>query len=282
MGGTEEEEQEEDEEDDDDENEPTSCIGHFDRMDAEYAPKPTKQARVYVFYDEDPVASWSGTPLLQQNEVSRRWDAMVADRKRARELGLLEDSSETEGRRTPPGGAPRIVLSGPSDEEEDDQENEEVPDETSPSRTLESQVEAPRRSPRHSQPPTTPSPHSPMDMLKAVRAARTAVHRYEDPFLAGRLAATSVIMVHDGQLAEAKRLGRWSVDLVGNKEWDKMVDMYGPEPRLKTDDKNWMSSMLDDVHNSLRPIDELRAAELRRMILEWQDMDILPKVQGGQ
>jgi len=237
--GDDEDENDEEEEavENDRDNEPTSCVGHFDRLDVEYAPKPTKQARAYVFYDENPVASWSGTPLLQQNEFSQRWDAMVADRKRASELGLLEDSSETEG----------------------------------------------RRSPRHSHPPTSP-PHSPMQVLKRLQTSRTAVHRpeYEDLFFAGRLASTSVIMVHDGQPAEAERLGRWSVDLVGKKAWDKMVEMYSPGSRLETDDKNWMSSMLDDVHTWLRPIDDERAAELRTMISRWQDMDILPKIQGGQ
>jgi hypothetical protein len=270
-------EEEADEEEDDDgehDQEPASCIGHFDRLDVEHAPKPTKQARVYVFYDENPVASWSGTPLLQQNKASQRWDSVVADRKRARELGLLEDSSETEGRRTPPlpppTSGPSIVLSAPSDEEEED--DDEQSDGLPPSRTLETKVEEPRRSPRHSHPPTTSSQHSPMQMLKRLRVSRNAVRRpeYEDPFIACRLAATSVLMVHDGLLAEAERLGRWSVDLVGKRAWDKNVEVY-------------ISSMLDDVHTSLRSIDEERAAELRGMISRWQEMDILPGIiAGGQ
>jgi hypothetical protein len=283
-------EEEADEEEDDDgehDQEPASCIGHFDRLDVEHAPKPTKQARVYVFYDENPVASWSGTPLLQQNKASQRWDSVVADRKRARELGLLEDSSETEGRRTPPlpppTSGPSIVLSAPSDEEEED--DDEQSDGLPPSRTLETKVEEPRRSPRHSHPPTTSSQHSPMQMLKRLRVSRNAVRRpeYEDPFIACRLAATSVLMVHDGLLAEAERLGRWSVDLVGKRAWDKNVEVYISAPRLETDDGDWMSSMLDDVHTSLRSIDEERAAELRGMISRWQEMDILPGIiAGGQ
>lgn len=235
-----------------------------------------------MFYDENPVASWSGTPLLQQNEASQRWDSVVADRKRARELGLLEDSSETEGRRTSPQtGGPSIVLSAPSDEEEeDDEQSDGLP----PSRTLETKVEEPRRSPRHSHPPSS-SHHSPMQILKRLRVSRNAVRRpeYEDPFIACRLAATSVLMVHEGLLAEAERLGRWSVDLVGKRAWDKNVEVYISAPRLETDDKDWMSSMLDDVHTSLRSIDEERAAELRGVISRWQDMDIFPGIiAGGQ
>jgi hypothetical protein len=60
------------ENDDDGETEPTSCVGHFDRLDVEHTAKPTSQARVYVFLDEHAIATWSGTPLLQQNEVSQR------------------------------------------------------------------------------------------------------------------------------------------------------------------------------------------------------------------
>jgi hypothetical protein len=190
-------------------------------------------------------------------------------------LGLLEEDSETEGRRTPK-RSPRIALSAPSDEE--DEEDGEVSDGLPPSRTVKLEVEEPRRSLRLSHPPTS-SPNPPMCMLRRLRVSRTAVQipKCEDPFFAGRLAATSVIMVHDGLFAEADRLGRWSVNLVGKKMWDKMAECYGSAPRLVTDDRNWMSSLLDDVHTRLRLIDEERAAELRGMSLKWQDMGIIPK-----
>jgi hypothetical protein len=260
---------------DDDDKELPSCAGHFDRLDGEYAPKPTSQARVYVYHGESVVASWSGTPLLQQDGDSKLWDNVFAAGKRSRQLEL-DDSSETEGRRTPK-RIPRIVLSAPSDGE-DGGVSEEI--RLQPSRTLlSSEVERPRRQLRSSHPHTISSPQSPKRLLKKLRVSRTAVHlpQCEDPFFAGRLAATSVIMVREGLLAEAERLGRWSVNLVGKKQWDKMVECYDSAPRLDSDDRNWMASMLDDVHTSLRPVDEERAAELRAMSSEWQVMGILPK-----
>jgi hypothetical protein len=169
------------------------------------------------------------------------------------------------------------VLSAPSDEEDGGRVSDTR---LQPSRTvLSSEVERPRRQLRNSRPLTPSSPQSPKRLLKKLRVSRTAVHlpECEDPFFAGRLAATSVIMVRDGLLAEAERLGRWSVNLVGKKQWDRMVECYGSAPRLDSEDRNWMASMLDDVHTSLRPVDEEKAAELRGMSSEWQVMGILPK-----
>jgi hypothetical protein len=275
--GEEEEEEEEEGEDNhgddgDNDDELPSCTGHFDQLDVEHNPKPAPQARVYVYHGKSIVASWSGTPLLQQNEDSQIWDSVFASRKRSGQFEL-DDSSETEGRRTPKRD-PRIVLSVPSDEEEN-----EVPEIIPPSRrTLSSEVEHPRRQLRNSRSPTS-SPPSPKRLLKKLRASRTAVHlpECEDPFFAGRLAATSVIMVREGLLAEADKLGRWSVNLVGKKQWDKMVECYASAPRLNSDDRNWMACLLDDVHTSLQPVDEEKAAELRGMSSEWQVMGILPR-----
>jgi hypothetical protein len=84
-------------------------------------------------------------------------------------------------------------------------------------------------------------------------------------------------MAREGLLAEADKLGRWSVNLVGKKQWDKMVECYASAPRLDSDDRNWMACLLDDVHTSLHPVDEEKAAELRGMSSEWQVMGILPR-----
>lgn len=282
TGETDEEEEEEEEEDGDDgededdqgdtiNEEPPSCVGHFDRLDVEYTSKPA-QARVYVYHDERRVATWSGTPLLQQNEASQHRDSVAAAMRRSGQLEL--DDSEMEGRGTPRGG-PRIILSAPSDGQD-----EKAPDRLAPSTTFSSGVEGSRRQLRkRSNPPSPSSPQSPRRVLKKLRVSRTAVHlpESEDPFFAGRLAATSVIMVRDGLLAEAERLGRWSVDLVGKKQWDRMVECYGSSSRLDTDNHNWMASLFDDVHTSLQPIDEEKAAQLQGMTLEWQDMGILPR-----
>lgn len=178
-------------------------------------------------------------------------------------------------------GPPCIVVLEPSDSEDDqesdDQESDDQEsDRLAPSRTISSGVKDPhQRQQRNSHPPSA----SPKSILKKLRVSHTAtlLPGGEDPFFAGRLAATSVIMVREGQLAEAKRLGRWSVDLVGKREWDKMVENFGSAPRLDGDDADWMASMLDDVDTALRSIDEERAAELRGMRLEWQHMGVLPR-----
>lgn len=248
--------------------EPPSCFGHFDRLDVEYTPKPAAQAQVWVIHDGRSEDAWTNPPLLQNNRNSRRWDssaaAAAATERSIRHYSDPEES-ETEGRRTPTREGEVGFDVG---EEEDD---DEAPDED-PLSSRASSLEAEEDTP-------TLSPQSPRRMLKKLRVSHTAVRvpQAEDPYFAGRLAQMSLLMIHDGHMVEAKRLGRWGIDLVGEKEWDKVVEYYGSEPRLETDNGDLMVLILLDVDINLRPIDEARAEELRGMSLEWQDMGILPR-----
>ena len=167
------------------------------------------QPKVYVFHGERVVATWAGSALLQHAEVAQRWDSVCADTaadadvaaatERSTGQSEVEDSSETEGRRTPVRGPPCIVVLEPSDSEDDqesdDQESDDQEsDRLAPSRTISSGVKDPhQRQQRNSHPPSA----SPKSILKKLRVSHTAtlLPGYEDPFFAGRLAATSVIMV---------------------------------------------------------------------------------------
>ena len=237
-------------------------------VDVEYTPKAVAQAQVWVIHDERTDDAWTNPPLLQNNRNSRRRASGAAAAATGRSIRRLEseaseEESETEGRRTP------TREEAASNEEYDDEPVDGLP---LSSRTSELEAE---------ETPTSSS-QSPRRMLKKLRVSHTAVRipQAEDPYFAGRLVQISTFMIHDGQLVEATRLGRWGVDLVGKKEWDKWVEYYGPEPRLETDNGDFVALLLLDIDNNLRPIDEARAEELRGMSLEWQAMGILPRRSG--
>jgi len=267
--GGDEEEHGDNDNGDDNANEPTSCFGHFDRLDVEYTPKPAAQVMIRVIHDWRVDDAWTSPPLLMDGGRSRRQDSVATTAAAAAERSI----KRWEGRRTPTGDT-HIVFDMSSDVEDDD----EAPDRTSLSRTMSLEAEDPQQEQYDPPSPTLPS-HSPRRVLKKLRRSHTAVRilRAEDPYFAGRLAQISVFMIHEGQMVEAERLGRWSVDLVGKYEWDRKVEDYGSEPRLETDNGELVNLLLDDLDMNLSPVDEARAAELRGMSLEWQDMGILPR-----
>lgn len=78
---------------------------------------------------------------------------------------------------------------------------------------------------------------SPEYMLMSLRVSEDAERQplAEDLYFAGRLAATCVILMRDEQLHAAKVLGQWSVDLVGKRHWNKMVDYHSTAPRDDND-----------------------------------------------
>lgn len=111
---------------------------------------------------------------------------------------------------------------------------------------------------------------------KSATAGRLTVT--EDPYFAGRLAYTALIMLRDGLMIEARRLAQWSVNLVGNEEWRKMVENHGSAPRHENDDGFWMAWMLGEVDVNLRPVDVCKTDELQHLVSQWTQMGILPQV----
>lgn len=99
----------------------------------------------------------------------------------------------------------------------------------------------------------------------------------EDPYYAGRLAATSVILARDGLVHEALKLGQWSVDLVGQHEWDKMIDSHVAAPRDENDNGEWMVDILAEIDTHLANIDSGKVMELRELVVELQRKGILPE-----
>lgn len=104
----------------------------------------------------------------------------------------------------------------------------------------------------------------------------------EDPYFAGRLAATSVILLRNGRLREARMLGQWSVNLVGKHGWDKMVDIHESAPRDDNDNGEWMARMLGEVDIHLRHIDSGMVMQLRELVLDLQIKGIIPREEDDQ
>lgn len=79
------------------------------------------------------------------------------------------------------------------------------------------------------------SPRSTLMGLRVPRNEMKQILEAQDPYFAGRLAATSVILMRDELMDDAKRLGQWSVALVGKRAWVKMVESYTSAPRDEND-----------------------------------------------
>ena len=114
-------------------------------------------------------------------------------------------------------------------------------------------------------------------MSLQVSTSTERISAAEDPYFAGRLAATSVILARDGLMHEAVKLGQWSVDLVGQHEWDKMIDSHVAAPRDENDNGEWMAGLLAEVDTHLANIDLSKVMELRELVVELQRKAILPE-----
>lgn len=79
---------------------PTSCFGHFDRLDLEYTPKLKTKARIVVYHDNS-VAGWSNTSSLTGAGISSRdfaardgGDGTEERRRSKRKIGSISSPME--------------------------------------------------------------------------------------------------------------------------------------------------------------------------------------------
>ena len=173
---------------------PTSCFGHFDRLNIEYTPKPKKKARVVVHHD-GPVAAWSNASALR--------DVGMSSRDSAEQYALGETETSVKDGEVPL-SEPRAQATReplPEDDFNTDDEGGEYP--------------------------------APWDILTSLRISSDAERQpeAEDPYFAARLAATCVILLRDELEEAARALGQWSIDLVGRRLWYRIVEDYITTPR---------------------------------------------------
>lgn len=121
-------------------------------------------------------------------------------------------------------------------------------------------------------------PRSPGGLLTYLEVSENTVtlSEAEDVYFAGRLASACVILIRDGLIGEASRLGQWSVNLVGKELWDRMVMVYASEARDDNDDERWVRYILGEVVLVLGKMDATKSAELQQMVVGWQAAGILP------
>jgi hypothetical protein len=251
---------------------PTSCFGHFDRLDVEYTPKPTTKARVVVYHD-GPIAawSWSNTAVLR--------DTGIASQDFAARCGIdgMEGVVEEGGGEAV--SQERAELAASSMQDVDADAGEEEPPTERQIESLKQELEVKLKEEEYAAMTTEQVELSaPLNMLTSLQVSDDAerVLLAEDLYFAGRLAATCVILQLDGMDRAAEVLGQWSVDLVGKRYWDKMVVSYGTAPRHENETGDWMAYLLGEVDINLRKFDEGKAKELRDFVGELQEFGIIP------
>lgn len=102
-----------------------------------------------------------------------------------------------------------------------------------------------------------PPPAAPASMLYNIRASDTAKSTREqqkDPFVCSRLASAVVTLFRMGKAREAKALGQFAIDLMGEESWDEWLPLYMDEPPGK-DDAEWVMTLLGDVAIALKTVD---------------------------
>jgi len=217
------------------------------------------KARVVVYHDS-PIAAWSNTSALRNAGVSSL-DFAARCKVEGTESSLEDGEAEA--------ASQRYTESAASSMQDADATTDEEISTTEQRPALESvsmddeEVELPE----------------PWNLLSLLRVSDDAERQplAEDLYFAGRLAATCVILLRDGMLDEAKVLGQWSVDLVGKRNWNKMVESYSTAPRDKNDNGAWMAYLLAEVDINLRKFDEEKAKELRDFVGELQEFGIVPQ-----
>lgn len=271
---------------------PTSCFGHFDRLDLEYTPRPVTRARVIVYHD-GPIADWSSRPPGLSTAVANQDFAAMTTEDGGLD-GFARGSSRTKAVSGPDmmqGG----LMSGGLGSRQSPSTDAQRPD-SRQSWLGSAQAACDREVPSPAQLDGATSllmedadaackeelrPDSLGHLLAIQRSKSATAGRLtvtEDPYFAGRLAYTALIMLRDGLMVEARRLAQWSVNLVGNEEWRKMVENHGSAPKHEDDDSFWMAWMLGEVDVNLRKVDVRKADELRHLVSQWTRLGILPQV----
>lgn len=202
---------------------PTSCFGHFDRLDIEYTPKPKTSARVVVYHD-GPVAAWSNTDALR--------GAGISSRDFAEQCALGETESSVEDGST---GRPSLRRPGSASSSMQDADaatdEEKSPTEQRAEATRALLEEAFITDDEEGEYP------APWNILTSLRVLDDAERQpqAEDLYFAARLAATCVILLRDELEDAARVLGQWSINLVGRRHWYRMVENYITTPRDDND-----------------------------------------------
>lgn len=220
-----------------------------------------------VVYHDSPIAAWSNTSALRNAGISSL-DFAVRCTVEGTESSLEDGEAEAASQRhTESAASSMLDADAATDEEMLTTEQRPVLESVSmddeDTAMDDEEVELPE----------------PWNLLSSLRVSDDAERQplAEDLYFAGRLAATCVILLRDGMLDAAKVLGQWSVDLVGKRNWNKMVESYSTAPRDKNDNGAWMAYLLAEVDINLRKFDEEKAKELRDFVGELQEFGIVPQ-----
>jgi hypothetical protein len=203
---------------------PTTCFGHFDRLDIEYTPLPKTKARVVVYHD-DPNAAWWNAAALRDAGISSQ-DFAARCRLGGAEASL-EDGEVRVGSRWHDESAASSMQDADGDTDE----------EILPTKQRAASSRAPLVEEDTAMEYEGVQLSEPWNLLTSLQVSDDAerVPLAEDLYFAGRLASTCVILLCDGMVDAAKVLGQWSVDLVGKRNWDNMVVSYCTAPRDEND-----------------------------------------------
>ena len=116
-----------------------------------------------------------------------------------------------------------------------------------------------------------PPPAAPDSILWSLQPSGRAKNEYfqlSEPSVISRLVSACVILLRQGNGAEARKLGQFTIDLIGEEAWNEYLPIYMDAPSHPSDREQIMT-LLYEAMLFMRHVDETSSAFLNGMLYVW-------------
>jgi hypothetical protein len=117
-----------------------------------------------------------------------------------------------------------------------------------------------------------PPPVAPASMLWSLQPSNTrskpADEQLSEPSVIGRLVSACVILFREGSGAEARKLGQFTIDLIGQEAWFEYLRIYMNAAPLP-EDREQIMTLLYEAVLFMKHVDLMSSAFLDGMLYVW-------------